>query len=370
MRGSEELKLAVISPYNSECGISTYTESLYPIQSFNPHEIFFFANYDVDDKTRKDQDNVIRNWEIGEGTFQNLIKDIARLKINTVHIQYHSAYYFLPQAVNELISYCKNNSVNVYITFHSLKGPGFDYSKNIPNLKFANLVFVQNDEDYNHLKSKGIKASLFRHPFYESSNFRSDEVRQKLGLEKNFPIIITHGFSHKNKNVDKIIEAVNLLKTEFPDILFLAVCSINKRNLEGSALLETLNNQIKYFGLSKNVVIIDNFLPQEVIDILFRAGHINILAYGEVGEGGSGVIRTSLSSGNPTIVTNIKAFEEFGDEVIKIKDNSPENIAMAVREVVSNNFSKAIVQKALNYVKNNTFLVKSQELKELYLKAL
>jgi len=142
---------------------------------------------------------------------------------------------------------------------------------------------------------------------------------------------------------------------------------VSSNNIHAQGLYDELQGLIKNYGLEKNVFLITDFLDDAFIELFLQSTDINIFAYKDVGESASGAVRKALCSFNPTIVTDINQFEEFKDEVYKIKDNTPEQVQNAVTALLSDeSLMKTLTAKAKKYIEENSFDKKALEHLILY----
>src|SRR5690606_12637014 len=99
---------------------------------------------------------------------------------------------------------------------------------------------------------------------------------------------------------------------------------------------ETAMELVKDLNLENNVRFITDFLEVSQIEILMQLSDINILAYKDAGESSSDAVSKCLASGSPTVVTNIKQFGEFDEEVLKIENEHPETVASGIKDLLNN----------------------------------
>lgn len=369
-------KLAVIGKYNSEDGVAEYTNYLYaPIQhSFS--ELYMLSNKDINDRTAPDEEFVVRTWEIGETNFEETLDFIKEKEIELVHIQYHSGAYYSTGVLDKLISELKaikfkdnKTGIKVYVTLHAVKGPNFDYIEEIKNLGRADKVFIHNIDDYDYAKERLANVVKFRIPTLNFKKRERSVLKEKLGIPKDSIVIASHGLMNSNKNITNIVEAISLLKDKFPDnhFIFLSINAVSSNNIASEAEFEKAANKVRELGLEDRVYFITDFLSVNQIQILLQASDINVFAYTEVGESSSDSIRKCLASLNPTIVTDIKMFSEFKDEVLKIKDSSSSEIADGIGKILQNpNIRESLVNKAREFSANNSYESKSIELLKNY----
>lgn len=364
----KDKNLAVLTFLNDQTGINFYSKELYKNIEKSFNKFYYLSNSDIADRTEVDADNVIRNWSTGESDFNSIANFLIENKINFFHIQYHPGM-FPPDSLNYLLNILKELDLQSFVTLHSVKANDFDLIRMCPNLKYAKRVVIHNKEDYEYASRELDNVVLMRIPRLEFNPRNKESLKNFLGLENFSPIISTHGLLNTNKSVDKIIEATHLLKAKYPNVLFLALSAVSSNNIFAGSLLNQLKQQILNLKIEHNVILISEFLDKRVVELLLQTVDINILAYVDTaGESASAAVEKTLASYNPTIVTNIKAFEELNSEVYKIESPEPSEIMNAVVDLLENSTkSESIVKSAKKYIKDYSYLNKAVETLKFYL---
>ncbi len=364
-------RAGVISFYNNKDGLAEYTAHLFNKIESSFEEFYYLANSDVADKVADDASNVIRCWESGETKFKNLLKIISEKKLNIIHIQYHSGINFSSESLDFLIKSIKELNVKVFVTLHAVKSESFDLSSSLQNLALANRVIVHNKTDYNYLKPKLDNVELFTLPKLEPKQISKRIVKKSLGLNDYYPIIITHGYMNSQKTkLTEVIKAVSNLKKSYQNILHLALNAVSSNNLSSQSEYEACVKVVKELNLSENVIFVKEFLDEKLVEVMFKSSDINILAYKDVGETASAAINKCLASGNPTVVTNIKMFDEFEKEVYKIERADSELIYNAIIKILEDtDLKKELSNNASSYINQNSYFKKSLETLIIYEKS-
>lgn len=360
----------VISFINDETGIADYTSDLYSSIDRSFKEFYYFGNSDIAEQIRKDEANVVRNWSSGERDFSEMNSWLESNHLDIMHIQYHSGAMFSAEGLDNLISILKSKGVKTYLTLHAVKGESFDFITECKNLNQVEKIFIHNKKDLEYAQKSLKNVELFIHPVLEVHRFKKEKIRTQLGIAGKSPIIVTHGLLNKNKGIDNIIKAVNILKNKYPQIYFISLSAISSNNVFAQGIFSDINNLIAENSLEENVEIVSDFLDDEVINLILQASDVNIFAYSDAGESASGAVRKGINSLNPTIVTDIIQFSEFEDEVLKIPNNDPQFIATAVDNLLQDEETASkMIDSARDFVQKNNYETKSRELLESYSKS-
>ncbi len=342
---------AVISFFNNEDGVADYTKELYSNIENSFKNFYYISNKDIDSRVELDADNVVRTWESGEEEFSETLKFIKDNNIQYVHIQYHSGINFPASGLDTLIQKLKDIDRKVYITLHAVKGNGFNITKQSKNLGLVDKLFIHNQEDYDLVNTEN--KILFHHPRSVIKRRSKNKLQKDLGFG-NSPVIATHGKLVLEKiDIENVLDAVSELRKDYPDILYLAVNAVVSSNTKANADFESLKAKTKELGIENNVIFISDFLSKDQVYMLLQASDMILFPYKDVGESASSAISKSLASERPTIVTDIKMFSEFRDEVFKIENSNSRNIAKAIKTVLGDGqLRQNLVKAASNYINN------------------
>ena len=338
-------KIAVISTWNSRCGIAEYSRNLYYpiISSFKDFKVF--ANYDIGDRTASDEAFVMRNWQYGEMSFDKLIEDIDNYQPDMVQFQYNSSFYSA-KLMAELAKRIKGKGISVYITFHSVNAA---LKEVCISLKAIDTILVHSASDLNALSALGLSnIKLIEHGFISFRDEDKQALRKEIGLTNN-PIIASHGLIHDKKGILETLAAVNILKKEYPNICYLVINALNPNNSTSSTVYKQMQQYIKLQNLENHVVLISDFLKTIEVVKLLQLADIVVLAYADVQEGASGAVRTSIGAKRPIMLSQSYIFNNL-DIGIRIPDNKPETIANTLSKLLKDKTELARLQaKVVEY---------------------
>jgi glycosyltransferase involved in cell wall biosynthesis len=158
------------------------------------------------------------------------------------------------------------------------------------------------------------------------------DVREALKLGSR-PIVGTFGFLLPHKGTLELLEAVDALREEFPDILLLALCA-RYPNIESKEYEEQLRAQIDARGMSDNVVLLTEYLPDDTARALLRCTDVIVLPYRNTGESSSATLRFVLPLGRAVVVTDEPIFADSRDAVLVVDPEDPLGIESAMRRVL------------------------------------
>jgi glycosyltransferase involved in cell wall biosynthesis len=227
-------------------------------------------------------------------------------------------------------------------------------------LRFSNLILVLNNFAKNFLKTYGIKDSkIFVLPqFVNPNRFRNhvnkEELREKLGLNKDEIIIMTSGvFRAGNYSAMlKFIRSFASLENEFKKNLSLAIIGVAHRKEFISKAIEEGNKvdlKVKYLGP----------YSKEMLNHYLKASNIVLfLSLKNLGSCFNTPIRFSeyLMSGIPILAVDLPTVREYiRDENFLFDINNEEDISNKIKNLI-------------NLIRENKLVFKAKILSELDMK--
>lgn len=330
---AKNIRLGVVSTFNTVCGIAEYSSYLYGPSANSFKEFYIFANKDAVGRVKVDGPEVSRLWEYGEVDFSTLLDALPELDI--VHIQYSEGFYTL-DALSKLIDGLNAKDVKVVLTAHSVQVEGAELAQIADKLKTVAQIHVLNTNDAKHLRSLGLDNVIFLPHGNITFPFQSKErLRRKFGIaETAKPVLATHGFMSEGKGIIETLEGIALIKQAYPDFLYLAVNSVNPRNMTSQGMSDAFDAKVKQFGLQDNVLHISEFIDREDIILALAAADIVIFAYPEAKQTASGAVRLAMAAGRDIIASDSFQLRDLADIAYMISGNKPETIARAITELL------------------------------------
>ena len=216
-------------------------------------------------------------------------------------------------------------------------------------LRNGDAFIVHSREDERNLLSRFPSAIVRRspHPTYGVFNMahpKGNSVRKKYGIR--CPIILFFGFVRDYKGLKYLIKAL-------PDILsrvevtLLVVGEFWKDK-------NTYLSLIRRLKLEKQIIIIDEYVPNEDVAAYFKAADLVVQPY--VSATGSGVVQVAYGFGRPVIATSISSLEAVVEDETTgylVPPEDPEALAGAIvrffREGKAKVFSKNIERRKHRY---------------------
>ena len=159
-----------------------------------------------------------------------------------------------------------------------------------------------------NLLGKPCSSVIFPHPVYEIFNrnrYTQAEARHVLGISPLRKVILFFGFVRRYKGIEYLLKALTIVKQSDPRILLLVVGEV----WGGDAYAIDLLTRIREMGLRENVRFINQYVPNEDVELYFRASDFSVLPY--IQGSGSGALQVCYGMDTPVVATDIGSFREI-----------------------------------------------------------
>ncbi len=354
-KSRNKLKIAIVSNFKQQCGISTYIESLLPHISpqVGEYKLFIESSDNITGDLFELQGlklpvgSVEACWKRGE-ELSGLIKAIKLYSPDIIWFQHE--YGLWSHAGRWLAMMTQLSTYRVIVTLHSV----FHHKdKTIIEASIPEII-VHLEGARNVLKDEkkiGGKVYVIPHGCNESSPGRL------WNFYKSNETFIQMGFGFRYKKFEDSIRATAILKKKYPNVFFTALFSRSPFNqIEHEMYRQELLNLIEELDVQENVAIVDGFQSDETIDSFLRTNQVAVFPYGmdplhEV-FGASGASRLAMTTSMPIITSSIPHFSDMPT----VKTFDVESLANAIDVMFSNKVAKDLQITAQNdWLMNNSW---------------
>jgi glycosyltransferase involved in cell wall biosynthesis len=309
------MKICMIGPsYPFRGGISHYTTLLYRNLK-KKHDITFYAfkrqypTWLFPGKTDRDYSNMHLKEKYAETWWQVFLKikkDNPAMLIIPWWVSFWTPQFFI---ITTLLKIC--TQIKILFICHNVVEHESKLIDKICTrivLKKGDYFIVHSGEDLENLKKIMADAKIKRsfHPTYEvfcTGSITKNEARRKLKLENN--TILFFGFVRPYKGLDYLIEAMPSILKHL-DVTLLIVGEFWRGE-------EEYRLQIEKLGMGDNVRIINEYIPNEDVELYFAASDLAVLPY--VSVTGSGIVQTAFGCNKPIVSTSTGSLPEVIDDM-------------------------------------------------------
>lgn len=207
---------------------------------------------------------------------------------------------------------------------------------------FGNILHQQYQIPWSkiHIIPGGVNVDWFQ------PNLSPQAARQQLGWPENRRILFTSRRLVQRVGIDKLLEALAIIKPQVPDI-WLAIAGRGH-------MQATLQQQATELGLTDNIKFL-GFLPDEQLPIAYQAAELTIMP-SQSFEGFGLAIIESLACGTPVLCTPVGGMPEilssFSPDLITT-NTTASAIAEKLLEILSGNLPLPSRQDCRQYAVNN-----------------
>jgi len=271
----------------------------------------------------------------------SILKEVAKTKIDLVHIQHEYALYGSPlySGLFYILPFIlKLMRKKVVVTMHSvilessLNTEFFrehSAGKNLVILKkllvvgvtmfigyLSDCIIVHKRIAKRELSTKyGFnpkKIYVIPHGV-ESCCTVVDPTFSKAKMNIRGPTLFCFGFLRPDRGIEYAIRALKIVIRKHPNVKLIIVGHAHMFSIyEGIAYVDKLKDTIEELGLSGKVVFINRYIPEKELPFYFSLADIFVLPYTEKGIiGASGVISKILCYGKPIVFTRAYRFGEL-----------------------------------------------------------
>jgi glycosyltransferase involved in cell wall biosynthesis len=158
------------------------------------------------------------------------------------------------------------------------------------------------------------------------------DFRQKYNIPPNAPVILSPRAIQPIYNQDIVIKSCQAIKSQYPELKLLLL----KYNVSSNYFMQ-LESLIVSCGMENNVIWLPAQDSQENMAILYQLSDVVLSIPSSEGYGFS--VYEAISTGIPTVITDLPVFQEdLQDEihVLKVPPQNVEATADAVKKILSN----------------------------------
>jgi len=282
--------------------------------------------------------------------YWKLIKYTAKTDAKLFHILWLNKFIYFDRTILNI--FYKIMGKKLIFTAHNINSEerdGNDTFFNRLTLKFMyNLVdhiFVHTKimkkqliEDYNVRGNKITIIPFGINKFIPKSELSCIQAKRKLNLRNNEKIFLFFGRIAAYKGLEYIVQALANLKEKHHDLRLIIAGKI-QRNCE--AYFANIERIIKEHNLEKYIIRKTEFIPDEDIELYFKAADVLILPYKHIFQ--SGPLFMSYNFGLPVIASNVGSFKEDvieGETGFICRPEDPEDLAEKIDLYFNSNLYK------------------------------
>jgi glycosyltransferase involved in cell wall biosynthesis len=309
------MRVALLSTYNEQCGIATYTEALSAALAGRGVDIVHLApRRKSGDAGRGEQPPRMWNRNRAFG-FEALAvhRKLVALRVDVAHLQVNLSL-FSSRFAFSLATLCARSRVPLVVTLHGRKrgewGPDFKWSRLHWAFRGADLI-VHGESHRGDFARDRVRVHVVPHGVDPVIDGDRQGARRELGLPEDAQVITHFGFLVRDKGVDEVLRAVAELRENGHPALRYDICGAVYAEGESRAYFAELQALTEALALRDAVRLTGEFVDDERMLREMHASDWIVLNYRTgTGQGASGAARRALSSGRPVAVSSAPIFDD------------------------------------------------------------
>jgi glycosyltransferase involved in cell wall biosynthesis len=190
-------------------------------------------------------------------------------------------------------------------------------------------------------------------PIYDCYGFdqglSKSDARKKLGIAENKKVLLFFGYIRAYKGLMNLIEAIPYLLKEDENYFLLIVGEFYESK-------EKYFERIKELNIGKNVLVIDEFVPNEEVGLYYSAADLVVLPYNSATQ--SGILNIAYGFKKPVIVTNVGGLPELvedGKTGFIVEPHNPLALAEGIKKYFSASNIEEFPRNIETFIQNNSF---------------
>lgn len=329
-RPAKDLRVAFVGNWRMRCGISTYSEKLWPevAKHVGARRLFVERDNDPSGPLNElggeliDPADVVPCWTRGQ-PLGELVAAVRAWGPDVVWIQHE--YGLWPNARHWLALLSQLSDVRVVVTFHSV----YRHMDKLVAEAPVPEAIVHQEAAREVLKGfKRVPGLVHVVPHGCDPCLDKTRLWNIYRSERTFA---QFGFGFRYKGWENSICAVAILKGKYPDVFFTGVFAESPFCLaEHAAYAADLARLTRELGVQDHVALVRGFQPDTVIDSYMRTNRVVVFPYVSHPKhevfGSSGSARVAMSKGVPVITSSVNHFADLPS----IKADTPQQIADAL----------------------------------------
>jgi len=322
-----------VTTWNTRCGIAIYSKHL---TDSLPAKVHVFAARSSE-LAGIDLSNVSRAWDAGENdVLYDLATEIDRKKIDVLVVQFNYGFFNF-RYFSEFLHTQLDSGRKIILTFHATTDQLHVPQKKLVMLKDAfarcHRLIVHSPADMNRLKKIGLVDNVVLFPLGIKNYMGLDPVNQPEPKQGDAFTIGSYGFFLPHKGLIELIKATAQLKKAGRKVT-LKMVNAEYPVGESAELIFKAYSLVKELGLSEDVQIITDFLPDEQCFSELSCTDLVVYPYANTAESASAAVRYGMSLGKPVAVTPISIFDDVRPAVFTLPGTSVDEIALGIGRLI------------------------------------
>jgi len=307
------LRLALLSPWNTTCGIAEHAHAL--LNNW-PDDTLLRVFCDM--RTAADPAQYVYTpcWSLSNcDSVVDALKEIAANDFQVLVVQHQQSLFLLSDSVCAALAEVRARGCVVVLELHStlpLVRERRISQAAIRNLQMLDRVFVHKLDDVNYLLGLGLVDNVMCLPLgvtIAKAQAEKEVSRSSLGIEPNDLVLGCFGFLLPHKGLDVVIGSLRkLAEATGQKVKLLAVTAVLDERSQQT--LNDCKNLAVSHGVADQIIWVTEFLPIQACLRLLVSVDMMVYAYGPTRESASAAVTVGLATGAAVLVSNQPIFSD------------------------------------------------------------
>ncbi len=191
-------------------------------------------------------------------------------------------------------------------------------------------------------------------PIYDCYGFdlsiSKSDARKKLGIDDQKKVLLFFGYVRAYKGLMNLIEAMPFLIKEDENYFLLIVGEFYEPK-------EKYFEKIKELNLTKHVMIVDEFVPNEEVGIYYLSSDVVVLPYNSATQ--SGILNIAYGFKKPVVVTDVGGLPELvedGKTGFIVEPKNPQALAEGIKKFFYASNFEDFSRNIETFINKNSFM--------------
>ena len=328
------LRLALLSPWATRCGIAEYSEKL--LRAMMDAQQVHLSVY-CDDRTDAPPANAMSSWKLGDNdSVPRVLDRIGRSDAQVVLVQHQPSLFPLSDACCAQLAALGRQGRVVMLELHSTLPLLLECRVSaaaITALAQLDRIIVHKPEDLNHLLALGLAENvmMLHHGVVQPLPAPQPEAtRAELGIPVDALVLGCFGFALPHKGIDTLVDTVKpLARTSGRAVHLLALNSTLDERSE--RVIQECQKRARQLGIDGQIHWLTDYRPIETCQRLLGAADYIVFPYKDTRESASGAVTIGLSTLKPVLVSPLDIFSDLPDVTWKMDGHEADDIVRAVQ---------------------------------------
>ena len=365
--------LAMVTSWNSRCGIAEYSRYLSEaLPAAMGREIYADVGADIVDNAA--ERGVMRCWtDRFTPDLRGLQEVLDVSQAEVVHFQFNFGFFELSR-LGALIE-SQATKRGVVVTLHRTKDitiadEAVSLRSIAGSLACADALIVHQSSDVERLASFGLTSNvrLIQQGNLPPLETSTEDIRRQVGFVDS-EVVATFGFLLPHKGLLRLIDLVDKLREARPRLVLVAL-SAAYPGAVSAEYERTVRREIERRRLQDRVILITDFLDDELVRTILRGADVIALPYDPTEESASASGRMVISAARPTVVSKLSIFADVADCTLQVVPGDELGLEVAISSVLQDaELGADLAARAASKAAENSWGMAAQAHLEVYREA-